>query len=183
LYSVGNSVTVTWAAAPPDSEGVVPCYKVTVTINGIPSMPYIVCGTSTTISAAAGQTVTVTVQAVNPSDNSVTGASSTSTIRFIDPNGDDDHDGMTNAQEDSAGTNPFDPYSVLRVTGVSRPNPSNISLTWSSVSGKQYVIQGASAPGGTYIDIPGTAITATGASTSETIPSTPPAFYRVRIGP
>ena len=183
FYSVGNSVMVSWASAAADSEGIVPCYKVSVTISGNTTSS-IVCGTSTTINGMAGQTVTVTIQSVNPNDNSVTGpASSPTNIKFINPNGDDDGDGMTNGAEDAAGTNPFDPNSVFRVTSVSRPDASHVAVTWSSVSGKQYVVQSASAPGGTYGDVLGSSITAGGSSTSETISAAGPAFYRVRIGP
>ena len=177
FYSVGTSVTISWPAAPADSEGVVPCYKVSLTINGNTTSS-IICGTSTIIGGTAGQTVMVTIQAVNPSDSTVTGpASSPTNIKFIDPNGDDDGDGMTNAQEDVAGTNPFDPNSIFRVTTV-----TSTSVTWSTVPGRKYQLETASTPNGSYGSV-GSLITANGNSFSETVTVTPPAFYRVRIVP
>ena len=195
FYGLGNSVNVSWTAAPPDSEGVVPCYKVIVTVtinNTSTTTSFVTCSTSATLSSATvgqtlavGQTLTVTIETVNPSDNSVTGPSSAPVnIKLLDPNGDEDGDGMTNAQEDAAGTNPFDPNSVFRVTNIARPDSSHVTVTWSSVSGKVYVLQSASAPGGTYTDVTGSQLTASGATTSETIAASgPPAFYRVRLGP
>lgn len=181
-YSVGNSVNISWAAAPADSEGVVPCYKVSVTINGN-TTSFVTCGTSTSINAVAGQTASVTIQAVNPSDNTVTGPSSSPiNIKFIDPNADDDHDGMKNSAEDVAGTNPFDGYSRFYITDV-----TDTTVTWTSVPGRKYQLQTAPNPGGTFTNVGGV-ITATGGSTSESIspdlvPDGPQVFYHVVIVP
>jgi hypothetical protein len=125
---------------------------------------------------AIGQTLTVVVQTVNPNDNTVTGpASSSANIKLIDPNGDDDGDGMTNAAEDTAGTNPFDPKSVFRVTAVT---PTSVS--WSSVPGKKYHLDMATSAGGTYSPV-GVDIVAAGSTSMETVSSSAPAFYRVRV--
>ena len=176
-YSVSNSVTVSWAAAPPDSEGVVPCYKVSVTINGNTTSS-IVCGTSTVINGTAGQTVTVTVQAVNPSDNSVTGASSTTNIRFIAPNGDDDGDGMTNVQEDIAGTNPFNPTSICRITNV-----TSTTVTWPTVQGRTYQLFKSSSPAfGTSTAVgPSYTETAAAGTHAQSVSDSAPVFYRVQV--
>jgi hypothetical protein len=176
-YSLSNSVLISWAAAPPDSEGVVPCYKVSMTINGN-TTSFVTCGTSATINGTAGQTVTVVVQAINPNDNSVTGASSNPTnVKFSDPNGDDDADGMKNSAEDTAGTNPFDPNSIFHVTDV-----TSTSVTWSTVPGKKYQLESSNTPNGTY-NVVGPQINAVGSSYSENVTVTSPAFYRVRIVP
>ena len=130
-----------------------------------------------------GQTLRVTVQAVNPSDTSVGGPSSgTTTITVIDPAGDDDGDGMNNASEDTAATNPFSSASILRITAITRIQPSSLSVTWSSVNGKTYQLESAPAPNGTYTSV-GSPVTATATSTSQTISAPTPAFYRVRVIP
>ena len=96
FYTIGTSTTISWNAAPADSEGIVPCYKVNVTINGN-TTSFVTCSTSATINGLMGQTASVTIQTVNPSDNTVTGPSSTpATIKFLDPNADEDGDGMLN---------------------------------------------------------------------------------------
>ncbi len=182
-YAIGTSVTVTWNAAPADGEGVTPCYRVDYTIDGLQQPTVITCSTQYTINAAPGQTVVVTIQVVNPSDNSITGPSSSpTTIKYLDPNGDDDGDGMDNAAEDVAGTNPFDPKSIFKVMNITRPDANTVSVTWSSVSGKHYQLESAPAPNGTYVSI-GNQITANGSTTNESVTATTPAFYHVRVVP
>jgi hypothetical protein len=179
LYSIGNTVTISWAAAAPDSEGVVPCYKVSVTLNGN-TTSFITCGTSTVLNGVAGQTLTVVIQAVNPNDNSIMGpASNPTNIKFIDPNGDDDGDGMKNSAEDGAGTNPFDAKSIFKVTTV-----TSSSVSWSSVPGKKYQLERSNSVNGTYLAVGGV-LTAgpTDTTLSEPISVTPPAFYHIVIVP
>ena len=60
----------------------------------------------------------------------------------VDPNADPDHDGMSNAQEYQAGTNPNKATSVLRLTSASfTAGGTNASLTWSSVPTRLYYIR------------------------------------------
>jgi hypothetical protein len=182
LYGLGTSVNVSWNAAAPDSEGVTPCYQVSVTI-GNTTNTYNTCSTSITLFGAIGQTLVVTVYAVNPNDNTVIGpASSPTSIKLLDPNGDEDGDGMTNQQEDVAGTNPFDPTSVFKVTSITRPDANDVSLTWTTVPGKKYQVESASAPNGTYNPV-GNQFTANGATLSETVSASSPVYYHVRIVP
>jgi hypothetical protein len=182
-YGLGTGVTINWLSAPADSEGIVPCYKGSVSINDIPTSTFTTCSTTTTLFAAVGSTITVTIETINPSDPTVTGPSNSPiNFKLIDPNGDDDGDGMKNSSEDVAGTNPFDPMSILRVSSVTRPDANNVSITWASVSGKHYFVQSASTPGGMYSDVT-TEIVATSPTSSKSIPATTPAFYRVRLAP
>lgn len=183
FYSIGNSITITWTAAAADSEGQIPTYKINYTIDGVAQNAIYTSNTSTTITSSPGHTVVVTVQTVNPNDSTITGPSSApTTIRFIDPSGDDDGDGMTNAAEDTAGTNPFDPTSFFHVTNVSRPNPTSISFTWSSVPGRKYQLETAATPTGSYTAIGGV-VTATGISSTQSVTTSAPSFYHVRIVP
>ena len=175
LYGLGNNVTVSWNAAPSDGE-VTPCYKVIV--NGNPN-PFVTCSTTTTLSGAIGDILTVVIQTVNPSDNSVTGPSSSPvTIKLIDPNADDDGDGMTNAAEDTAGTNPFDANSKFQIMSV-----TSSSVTWSTVPGKKYQLQHSNVPTGNSFTSIGPEVTASSSSFSESISVTPPEFFRVIIVP
>ena len=48
-YVIGNTANLSWTAAAPDSEGIVPSYKVSVTINGNTTVYFT---TSTTLSFA-----------------------------------------------------------------------------------------------------------------------------------
>ncbi len=181
-YVIGNTANLSWTAAPPDSEGIVPSYKVSVTINGNTTV-YFTTSTSLSIAVTAGQTLFVTVQAVNPSDNTVGGpVSGQTTIKALDAAADEDGDGMNNGNEDVAGTNPLSSSSLLRVTGITRPAPTSLTVTWSSVAGKNYQLESATAPGSTYTSV-GPVVNATTTSSSETITATTPAFYRIRVVP
>jgi hypothetical protein len=181
-YVVGNTATLSWTAAPPDSEGIVPAYKVSVTINGNTTV-YYTTSTSLTFAVTPGQTITVTVQAVNPSDNTVGGGTSAqSTIKIIDGAADDDGDGMSNASEDAAGTNPFSSVSILRITNIAYLPPNSVSVSWNSVTGKTYQVETATVPNGPYGSI-GSPITANGPSTTQVVNAPLPAFYRVSVVP
>jgi hypothetical protein len=60
-------------------------------------------------------------------------------VRVTDPTGDPDADGANNANEFTAGTNPRDPQSVLRVQNIDMQG-SGFRLTFGTVSGKRYRI-------------------------------------------
>jgi hypothetical protein len=136
---------------------------------------------------SVGQTITYSVQTVNPNDSSVTGPVSSATpVTFIAANADNDGDGMTNTAEDAAGTNPFSAVSVFRVQSTERSSPGSLTLTWSSVPGKQYYVDTASSPGGPYSPIAQVGATPNSATTSFTATfgtNEPARFYRVRLGP
>jgi uncharacterized repeat protein (TIGR01451 family) len=101
------------------------------------------------------------------------------------PNADADGDGLTNSQEQTAGTNPRDPASVLRVVGVEL-NGSDVNVQFTSIAGKTYRVERSSQlASGQWIPIadnlPGIngvlQVTDFGTATSS------PAFYRVRLLP
>lgn len=71
---------------------------------------------------------------------------------------DDDGDGHSNLEEYSAGTNPTNAASVLRITDYLRLGNGHVSLSWSSVGGTRYRVQfrnGTKTSGalGTFTDI------------------------------
>jgi hypothetical protein len=60
----------------------------------------------------------------------------------VDPNDDPDSDGMSNAQEYLAGTNPNDPNSDLEIISLSAtPGGANATVTWESVLTRNYYLQ------------------------------------------
>ncbi len=62
----------------------------------------------------------------------------------LDPNLDSDGDGMSNAAEAAAGTDPLDPTSALQMVSAVVQG-SDVVLTWTSVAEHQYVVQRAAA--------------------------------------
>jgi hypothetical protein len=98
---------------------------------------------------------------------------------------DPDHDGMNNWQEWSAGTDPTNPTSVLRVLSAV-PLGANVIVTWESVAGVSYFIERATDLAGpppvfspVATSIPGQAGMTT--FTDTTAAGTGPFFYRVCV--
>ncbi len=103
----------------------------------------------------------------------------------LDPTADADGDGISNASEDLAGTNPLDATSAFRVQSVVRNSASNaLQVTWSSVAGKKYQVTfNPDLVSGTFSAV-SPSITATSATTTYSVqPSTTKGFYRVEIVP
>lgn len=99
------------------------------------------------------------------------------------PEGDSDLDGMSDADEIVAGTDPANPASVLRIQRVG--NDSNmLTITWSSIPGKRYRVASRDLNSlEEWIDISNELI-ASGSETSWTSPRPESAhLYRVRVVP
>ena len=188
-YALGTSATFSWAAVS-DSLGGISGYRLVVSTdaagNNVVYNGLVGNVTSYTITnAAPGETLYARVDAVN--NAGVEGPLSTvsTAVPVLDPNGDADGDGTTNAAEDLAGTNPLDATSVFRVQSVVRSSSSGaVQVTWSSVAGKKYQVTfSPDLVTGTFSPVSST-ITATAATTTYSVqPSTTKGFYRVEIVP
>jgi hypothetical protein len=183
-YSTGTTATFTWAPDP----NVNPVYTVTVVVNGGAPTTVTSNSNSYTYTGSYGDKVSVTVQATNPDYSPAQSGTSSPTVavKLLDPNGDEDGDGMSNAAEDAAGTNPLNAQSVFRVTSVTQSSGS-ATVFWSSVAGKTYVVQSTaslSSPG-SWTDIAGSGTAGTGGVVSYTDNAAAGTgkFYRVRLGP
>jgi hypothetical protein len=108
-YAITNQATFNWAAVAADSEGIVPQYKVNVSVNGAPATNTVIASNSFTYTAAAADTkVELTVQAVNPTDNnSASAATTTNTAYLLTASGDYNGDGINNQTEINNGSNPL----------------------------------------------------------------------------
>lgn len=102
---------------------------------------------------------------------------------------DDDGDGQSNLHEYLAGTDPQSSASRLAITTMTR-GASTVTLTWSSVSGKSYIIQACPdlSDWQTHESTPGVplVIGATGSQTSQEIPvpsltTDPKRFFRIAV--
>ena len=94
---------------------------------------------------------------------------------------DADHDGLSNGAEFEAGTNPVEPGSVLRISGIAPQLGSGIRLTWTAVSGKSYRVQQTDElVSAVWSDVAGE-VTATGSVAEKDVPSSDQAsrYYRV----
>ncbi|HTI98440.1 MAG TPA: type VI secretion system tube protein TssD [Dongiaceae bacterium] len=95
-------------------------------------------------------------------------------------NQDADHDGLSNAQEYIAGTDPTNPDSVLKVTKINAGN-GLVNLTWSSVAGKTYTIYSASQVDGPYSPMLAVPSAGDGVTSTNLAGSPYNQFYRVGV--
>ena len=126
-----TTTTVSWNAVA-DSEGLTPVYRVTAS-NGSTVETTL---TSVSFSGLNPETY-FTVTALNPNDLS---KASSPSFRALSSTGDEDGDGMSNGDEQIAGTNARDPSSRFQInTIVATPNET--ILTWTAVSGRKYTVK------------------------------------------
>jgi hypothetical protein len=99
------------------------------------------------------------------------------------PGADPDQDGLSNASEYAAGTNPLDPASTLRVVQISFTG-NQATVGWQSVASKRYVLESASSLSGPWTDAASILASASSVQTSVARSAGGlPTFYRVRVAP
>ena len=142
-YEIGDTVTFDWPDVAPDAGGVVPHYEVTPYINSVTQPTAITVVSEYVMNASEGDIVAITVKAVNPEVPSNAGPSSVASadIKLLPAAMDHDGDGMSNGDEDSAGTNPLDNGSNFSVSSQTLENNGDFTITWTPVPGKTYKIQ------------------------------------------
>ena len=107
----------------------------------------------------------------------------------LSPNFDADGDGVSNAAEALAGTDPLNPASVFQITSVVKTNGNRIRVDWTTVGGHSYIVQTNGNLGkGTFRDssrviaVPGTDEGTTNYVFTNGVADSQ-RFYRVRLGP
>ena len=186
-YALGNSATFNWSPVS-DPYGGVSGYRLIVSTDAA-GQNIVFTGlvgnvTSYTLNGVTpGQTLYARVAAVNNAGVEGPLSAASAATPVLDPNADSDGDGQSNAAEDLAGTNPLDAASLLRITDVARNATTHTTqVTWTSVAGKQYQVEGTSdLAAGVFTAVSGT-LTATGAMTTFTDTNTnAKVFYRVKV--
>jgi hypothetical protein len=136
-YAIGATATFTWPALADPDGGISGYHLLVGTAPGSSNVfNAIVSATSVPVTNSLGTTLYAQVSAFNNAGIQGPFSPISAGILLLDPNGDYDHDGMSNAAEDLAGTNPLDASSVLRILNLADGN----LLTWTSVSGKTYCV-------------------------------------------
>lgn len=177
-FSLDGATNVSWSATLPQS--IPPDASVLVTVNaGSEGTLWTATAGSHSLQAAVDDLNQVT-ESIETNNSHARGLS-VSTIPA-----DSDGDGLDDASETVAGTDPQDRTSVLRITSIEPEDADHLTLTWSSVPGRAYCVARSSslaapgwatclnrviAPGG------GTSLTRTVTVTHELN------FYRVLVVP
>ncbi len=185
-YAIGRVAAFSWAAVAPDSEGVVPWYRVTIRRNGVIVDTFVTSATTVSVDDAEGTSASLSVQAVNPNDTSQTGPASAASVavKRLNAAADEDGDGLLNSAEDAAGTNPFDPESRFRIISVVRQNESSVQVVWASVAGRKYLLEAAGDLATGFAPVSGV-VQSTGSTTqfTDTAGTDDHRFYRVTVVP
>jgi Bacterial TSP3 repeat/Fibronectin type III domain len=142
-FTANGTATISWATVT-DSEGLVPTYRVSVkNASGFEVSTQDVSSNSASLTGlASGDTYTFTVTALNPNDPSKSSAASATSgsIVSLNPSADDDGDGMSNAAELVAGTNPKNNQQNF-VASATRPNSNSVNITWNPIAGRSYRVE------------------------------------------
>jgi hypothetical protein len=178
-YALDGSVTFSWSAVT-DAEGLVPRYLLTVTRSNGQVTTHETTATSFVITGIpSGVTATATVTTLNPNNTAVasTATSSSTQTLSITSSGDDDADGMSNAAEVTAGTNPLDASSIFKVNSIAVQG-GNVTLTWQAVAGRTYKVESSTTLSGSWT----TKATGLQVGTfTESKPADAKVFYRVVV--
>lgn len=180
-YAVGTNVMFSWISVT-DSEGGISGYHVIVgTVSGGSNVfNGTVTTTNQTASGSYGQTLYARVAAINNAGIESSFSPTTSGTILLDPSADSDGDGMNNANELVAATNPLDANSVLQIVSLS---PGKL-LTWASISGQTYQVYFATNLLTGFVPISGVITAAAPATTYlDTQATNDSRAYRVKIWP
>lgn len=182
-FAIGNQVTFSWSAAS-DSEGGISGYEITITGAGAPQVITLGNVTNYTFISSIGQTLQATVKAINNAGIKGAATPASGAVTLLDGAADQDGDGMSNASEDVAGTDPFNAADVFKIGQTTRLDANRVQIVWSSVAGVTYEVWSTPDLTAGFGPISGP-IVATGTTTSFTDTNAPtlPRYYKVRVVP
>lgn len=180
-YSIGNAATFRWPAVVDlDGGGLTYHVRVGTTPGASNLLNTVVSSTNVTVTGVIGKTLYAFVSVINNGSFEGPPGASSAGVLLLAANADQDGDGMSNGPEDTAGTNPLDATSTLRITSLG----SGSLVTWSSVSNKTYQVIAMTNPATGFAPISGV-ITGIAATTSFLdVPATNQLrLYRVKVVP
>lgn len=179
-YALDGNVTFSWNPVI-DPEGLQPLYKITVTRSDNTVQNFETTATSFNISELPpGVTATATITTLNPNKTDVASPATPSSPETLSltSTGDEDGDGISNAAEVTAGTNPLDPTSRFRLENLAPAEGGGFTLDWQVVPGRTYAVERSTTLGeGSWTTL---ASGLTVGTYTDTNPPAERAFYRIR---
>lgn len=139
-YIVGNIGSVSWTGFTDTGIGIAGYFVGTTNASATTNGNFAAAPPSTISPLAINATNTVFVWARDAAGN--IGPASAATIFALDPNGDADADGFSNADEETAGTSATNSASVLRIIDTTiDPVTLHHFIHWSYISNRVYSLQ------------------------------------------
>jgi hypothetical protein len=180
-YAIGSVAAFRWPAVVDlDGGGLAYHVRVGTTPGGTNVLNAVVASPNVTVTNVIGNTLYARVSVINNGTLEGPASDLSAGVLLLDPNGDQDGDGMSNQAELTAGTDPLDANSVLRIISLSNRN----LLIWSSVSNKAYQVMATTNLAVSFSPISGV-LTGAGPTTvySDSAATNPLRFYRVKVVP
>ncbi len=179
-YALDGNVTFSWSPVT-DPEGLQPLYKLTLTRSDNVVQHFETSATSFQVSGLPpGVTATATITTLNPNKNDVASSptSTSSPTRSLTSDGDEDGDGVKNAAEVTAGTDPLSAASRFQINQVTSENGGGFTLQWQAFPGRTYAVErSTSLTEGSWTTL---ASGLTAGSFTDSNPPSERAFYRIR---
>jgi len=142
-YAIGDQATFAWAPSPDNTEDdAIAGYRIVVRDGDGTIVAERELGNVTeyTVTAAAGRSLTATVTPISRAGVEGGASPPSEPVQLLSADGDADGDGRSNAAEDSARTDPFDPGSALRVLSAGPDANDRFTLEWPTVPGVDYSV-------------------------------------------
>lgn len=97
--------------------------------------------TEATVTGSYGQTLFATVTPISNAGIAGVPVTIENGIHLLDPEGDEDGDGVSNLAERIAGTDPFDSTSVFRIRTAGVPPGKTFAVSWKTEEGVSYIVE------------------------------------------
>jgi hypothetical protein len=193
-YAIGSNLVFTWAPVSGADDNVT-SYLVEILDGNAVVNSATVAGTSYTFTGAVvGTTYRARITAISSAGISSTTpgasdtgapnpASATTAAIALAASGDQDGDGRSNLDEQTAGTNPLDATSLFKILSINRSAPS-VSVLFTSVIGKSYQLESSTSLQSLSWSPAGSPLVASGIESTLADPtggSDTKRFYRIRV--
>lgn len=144
-YIIGQTITLTWNESENNTDDDnIAAYRLVIKREDVDETIFnqnIGNRTSYTFTGTLGDRIVAQVHAISAAGIESPASNLSSSIALLNPAEDEDNDGMSNDEENRAGTDPFDATSALRILNTTINPQNQFTFSWSSVAGITYGIE------------------------------------------